>query len=213
MPLTVHAGEQGRPPDFADAPPESIVEAVERLGARRIGHGTSLAALADGAGARCASAASAIECCPVSNDEDGIHAARRDHPLPLFLARGPAASSLATDDPLMFGPFTVAETFDAIAGPLGLDAADLLTLTRNGIETAFVSDDTPGLAERPAAATGDHCRPWRTRRLARRAELSEPVDRADRRPDDAEAASLALWSVATGRRQRAMALAFHPGAG
>jgi adenosine deaminase len=48
--------------------------------------------------------------------------------------------SLATDDPLMFGRFTVAETFEAIAGPLGLGAADLLTLTRNGIESAFVTD-------------------------------------------------------------------------
>ena len=43
VPLTVHAGEQGRPPEFAASPPASIVEAVERLGARRIGHGTALA--------------------------------------------------------------------------------------------------------------------------------------------------------------------------
>jgi adenosine deaminase len=69
----------------------------------------------------------------------GFITAVADHPLPLLLREG-LLVSLATDDPLMFGPFTVAETFDAIAAPLRLTAADLLTLTRNGIESAFVTD-------------------------------------------------------------------------
>ena len=46
VPLTVHSGEQGRLPHFHDAPPGLIVEAVDCLGALRIGHGTSLAASA-----------------------------------------------------------------------------------------------------------------------------------------------------------------------
>ena len=62
------------------------------------------------------------------------------HPLPGFLAEGLLAS-LATDDPLMFGPFTVRETFDAISGTLGLPAEALAQLTRNAIETAFVSEE------------------------------------------------------------------------
>jgi adenosine deaminase len=62
------------------------------------------------------------------------------HPLKAFLSEGLLAS-LATDDPLMFGRFTVADTFAAIAGPLGLPAAALRQLTVNGIETAFVSDE------------------------------------------------------------------------
>jgi len=137
VPLTVHAGEQGRPPDFADAPPALIVEAVERLGARRIGHGTSLAASAE-ARQFLRDRGVAVECCPISNAKMGFTAVA-DHPLPLLLREG-LVVSLATDDPLMFGRFTVAETFEAIAGPLGLGAADLLTLTRNGIESAFVTD-------------------------------------------------------------------------
>ncbi len=137
VPLTVHAGEQGRPPDFADAPPALIVEAVRRLGARRIGHGTSLAASAE-ARQFLRERGVAVECCPISNAKMGFMAVA-DHPLPLLLREG-LNVSLATDDPLMFGPFTVAETFEAIAGPLGLDAADLLTLTRYGIESAFVTD-------------------------------------------------------------------------
>ena len=138
VPLTVHAGEQGRQPDFAGAPPALIVEAVERLGARRIGHGTSLAGSAE-ARQFLRERGVAVECCPVSNAKLGFITAVADHPLPLLLREG-LLVSLATDDPLMFGPFTVAETFDAIAAPLRLTAADLLTLTRNGIESAFVTD-------------------------------------------------------------------------
>ena len=146
VPLTVHAGEQGKPPDFEGAPPALIVEAVERLGARRIGHGTSLAASAE-ARQFLRDRDVAVECCPVSNAKLGFITAVADHPLPLLLGEG-LLVSLATDDPLMFGPFTVAETFEAIAGPLGLGAADLLTLTRNGIESAFVTDARRALLRR-----------------------------------------------------------------
>jgi adenosine deaminase len=137
VPLTVHSGEQGVPPDFAGAPPALIVEAVEGLGARRIGHGTSLAASVAARGLVRAHRVG-IECCPVSNACMGFVPVAQ-HPLPRFLAEG-LLVSISTDDPLMFGPFTVGETFDAIAAPLGLEASDLLTLTRNGIESAFVTD-------------------------------------------------------------------------
>jgi adenosine deaminase len=137
VPLTVHAGEQGCFPDFDQAPPSLIVEAVERLGASRIGHGTSLAASA-GARALVRERGVAVECCPVSNARMGFVAVER-HPLPLLLSDG-LCVSLATDDPLMFGPFTVADTFDEIAGPLGLDPSALAALTRNGLESAFVGE-------------------------------------------------------------------------
>ncbi len=137
VPLTVHAGEQGRPPDFLDAPPALIVEAVERLGAIRIGHGTSLAA-SSGARRLMRERGVAVECCPISNAKMGFMPIAH-HPLPLLLREG-LIVSLSTDDPLMFGPFTVSETFDAIAAPLGLSEADLLALTQHGIESAFVSD-------------------------------------------------------------------------
>jgi adenosine deaminase len=137
VPLTVHAGEQGTPPEFTDAPATLIVEAVERLAATRIGHGTSLAA-SSGTRRLLRERGVAVECCPVSNAKMGFVPVA-DHPLPLLLREG-LLVSLSTDDPLMFGPFTVAATFDAIAGPLGLGAADLLALTRNGIESAFVTD-------------------------------------------------------------------------
>jgi len=138
VPLTVHAGEQGAWPDFAGAPPALIIEAVERLGARRIGHGTSLVASAS-ARALMRERGVGVECCPVSNARMGFVPVAR-HPLPLLLSEG-LVVSLATDDPLMFGPFSVAETFAAIEAPLGLPGSALLQLTRNGIESAFVTDE------------------------------------------------------------------------
>jgi adenosine deaminase len=62
-----------------------------------------------------------------------------DHPLRLFLDEGLLAS-VCTDDPLMFGPFSVSDTLNVIGGPLGLDDAILLQLCRNGIQSAFVSE-------------------------------------------------------------------------
>ncbi len=138
VPLTVHAGEQGKWPACSAAPPALVVEAVTRLGAHRIGHGTSLATSRE-ARALIKERGIGIECCPVSN-------ARMDftplasHPLPLFLEEG-LAVSLATDDPLMFGDFSVEEAFNRMAGALGLGEDALLRLTRNGLDTAFVSDE------------------------------------------------------------------------
>jgi adenosine deaminase len=138
VPLTVHGGEQATPPAFEAAPPALIVEAIERLGARRIGHGTSLAGSAS-ARALARQCRIGVECCPWSNDRMGFMPVA-GHPLPLLLREG-LLVSLATDDPLMFGPFTVAETFEAVAQPLGLDEEELRQLTRNGIDTAFVTEE------------------------------------------------------------------------
>jgi adenosine deaminase len=138
VPLTVHAGEQASWPHYSESPPELAVEAVERLGARRIGHGTSLAASAAARGLL-RERGIGVECCPISNERMGFVPVQR-HPLPVFLREG-LLVSLATDDPLMFGAFTVRETFERIASVLGLDRDGLAKLTENGIETAFVSDE------------------------------------------------------------------------
>jgi adenosine deaminase len=138
VPLTVHSGEQGEPPHFHDAPPTLIVEAVERLGATRIGHGTSLVASAD-VRTFVRERGVAVECCPVSNERMGF-VRIPDHPLPLFL-REHLLVSIGTDDPLMFGPFSVTDTFAAIAGPLGLQPSDLVQLTLNGLGSAFITEE------------------------------------------------------------------------
>ncbi|MEI6668940.1 MAG: hypothetical protein WCP29_12345 [Acidobacteriota bacterium] len=137
VPLTVHAGEQGRPPDYQSAPPALIVEAVTALGARRIGHGTSLAASPQ-ARQLIKERGVAVECCPVSNDRMGF-VSLAAHPLPLLLDEG-LLVSVGTDDPLMFGPFTVTETCEMMAPALGLRRLWRRQLTSNGVASAFVSD-------------------------------------------------------------------------
>ncbi len=152
VPLTIHAGEQGVPPGFETAPPAFVVDAVERLGARRIGHGTSLCASA-AARALVRERGVGVECCPVSNDRLGFMPLDR-HPLPRFLEEGLLAS-ISTDDPLLFGPFSVADTFAAVSGPLRLDREVELRLARNAIATAFVTEDRRAqLAARFDAAVG-----------------------------------------------------------
>ncbi len=91
--LTCHAGEIGEP--------RSVWEAIELLGATRIGHG--LAAANDGAlMARMKKDNIAIECSPVSNLKLGLVKSLAEHPLHAFIKAGidllPGA-----DDPAVFG--------------------------------------------------------------------------------------------------------------
>lgn len=138
VPITIHCGEQGHAPDYAEAPPHLVREAVEVLGARRVGHGLCLAADPD-VRALVRDRAVGVECCPGSNLRMGFIDRFEDHPLPLFLQEGLRAS-LSTDDPLMFGDPTVSHLLERCAEPLGLDVDRQRQLADNGIATAFVSE-------------------------------------------------------------------------
>lgn len=138
VPMTIHCGEQGHPPDYLESPPELVLEAIERLGVRRIGHGTCLAASAT-ARAAVRAAGVGIECCPGSNLKMGFIDRIEDHPLRLFLQEGLLAS-ISTDDPLMFGDFTVHELLDHSGDRLGLGQTEMVQLAKNGLATAFVSE-------------------------------------------------------------------------
>ena len=88
---TVHAGE-GRPPS-------EIREAVEILGAQRIGHGTTL--LDDPAvTALCRERGVVIEACLTSNLHTGVIAAVKLHPLVRWLKQGVRAT-VCTDNTLL----------------------------------------------------------------------------------------------------------------
>ncbi len=138
VPITIHCGEQGRAPDYADSPPHLVLEAIEALGAKRVGHGTCIAASEEVTAAALA-AGTGIECCPRSNLAMGFIDKIEHHPLPQFLKAG-LRVSIATDDPLMFGDFTVRELYEYCAEPLGLGRAEQIQLAKNGIATAFVSE-------------------------------------------------------------------------
>ena len=70
IPIVVHAGEQSKTPKFIETPPSFIKEAIDKLGAERIGHGSSL--IADPSlWPYVRDRGVCIETCPPSNDKMG----------------------------------------------------------------------------------------------------------------------------------------------
>jgi len=123
----VHAGEVG--------PPESVWEALEVLGADRIGHGVSAARdplLMDELARR----GTALDLCPTSNLLTRAVPRLEEHPLPLFIERG-LTVTLGSDDPGFFGSWLDNEL--ALCRELwGWDSAAVATLTRNAARSAFL---------------------------------------------------------------------------
>lgn len=132
--ILCHAGEIGGP--------ESVREAVEILGAERIGHGIALMndpAMADSLALR----RTVLENCIASNVATGAlakqtgkaNASFADHPLPKLLARG-SLVTLSTDDPGIFDTDLLTEY--SRAASLGLSNAQLLQLAQQGFGAAFL---------------------------------------------------------------------------
>jgi aminodeoxyfutalosine deaminase len=135
---TAHAGEVG--------PPAKIRDAVEVLGAERVGHG--IAAIHDPALADLlAERGVALDICPTSNVCTGALACQlgtgdatlADHPLPRLLAAG-VPVTLSTDDPAMFHTDLLTE-YTACAAQLGMSPADILRLLESSFQHAFLSRD------------------------------------------------------------------------
>ena len=129
----IHAGEIGGP--------EKIREAVELLGAERIGHG--IAAINDPALMDfLADRRIPLEICPASNIRTGALARQlrrseariEDHPLPALFRHG-IPIALSTDDPAMFHT-TLAEEY-AHAHQLGMTENELLRLAQMSFDFAF----------------------------------------------------------------------------
>jgi aminodeoxyfutalosine deaminase len=132
--IVCHAGEIGGP--------EYIREAVEVLGAERIGHG--IAAMNDPVlAASLATRRVVLENCPTSNLCTGAlakqlgkpDASLADHPLPKFLDRG-IPVTLSTDDPALFHTDLLTEY--ARAASLGLSDKQLLQLAEQSFSSAFL---------------------------------------------------------------------------
>jgi len=130
----VHAGEIGGP--------QVVRDAVEILGAERIGHG--IAAIRDASVMDLLAARHIpLELCPTSNLCTGALARQlaraearlEEHPLPQFLRRG-LRVTLSTDDPAMF--HTDLETEYGLASRMGLNASELLRLAAMSFEHAFL---------------------------------------------------------------------------
>ena len=87
--LTIHAGEWG--------PAENVRDAIENLGAERIGHGVRV--LEDEAVAALAKERGVVfEVCPTSNFQSGVVTTMEEHPLPRMVDYG-LKVTINTDDP------------------------------------------------------------------------------------------------------------------
>jgi adenosine deaminase len=127
--LTAHAAEAG--------PASAVIEAVERFGVRRIGHG-AMAATDPAVLAWAAERGVTFEVCPTSNVLTGAAPATGDHPFHAFLAAG-CAIVLGDDDPVTTGsPLSAEERWMVEVG--GLDAEQLRAIGRTACAVGFMDD-------------------------------------------------------------------------
>lgn len=128
--VTVHAGEA--------AGPESIVWALDDLGADRIGHATRAGedpALLD----RLAADKVGIEMNLTSNVQTSSVPSLSAHPIRAFLDHG-LLVTINTDDPTISG-IDLAHEYAVAAPAAGLDAPRLRQAQANALEIAFIGDD------------------------------------------------------------------------
>jgi len=123
-----HAGEV--------AGAQSVRDAVEILGAERIGHG--IRAIEDeSVVAMLAERRIPLEVCPTSNRRTGACPEDQVHPLAELDAAG-VLVTIDSDDPAMFGA-TLLDEFALVERTLGTDA--VVRFARNGIEASFASPE------------------------------------------------------------------------
>lgn len=129
--ITVHAGEA--------AGPESVREAVEVLGAERVGHGVALArdpALVELVRAR----GLPLECCLTSNLQTAAVPGLDAHPFE-HLRRDGLHVTLNTDDPAVSG-IALSDEYALAARTWGLGLDELRELSRAAARAAFVDAAT-----------------------------------------------------------------------
>ncbi|MBM3273816.1 MAG: adenosine deaminase [Candidatus Sericytochromatia bacterium] len=127
--ITCHAGENG--------PPEHIIEAIELLGAQRIGHGTSV--LGSQRAIELARERNVgFECCPTSNVQTGAVTSYAEHPLRRMLAAG-LACTINTDNPL-FSETDIENEWNLAIDEIGLTAEECAIVLANGFSQMFLED-------------------------------------------------------------------------
>ena len=128
--LVAHAGEEG--------PPAYVAQALEKLKVERIDHGVSsfedpkLVEIL-------ASTRLPLTVCPLSNIKLCIYESLQEHPIIDLHKRG-VCVTINSDDPAYFGGY-LDENYVAVAEAFGLEARDLIALTQNSFEAAFVEDE------------------------------------------------------------------------
>jgi len=127
IPATIHAGEA--------AGPDSIEEAVRRLGASRIGHGVR--AKEDPAVLNLLRERRIpLELCPISNIQTKAVAGWASYPVREYFDQG-LMLTVNTDNPGVSGT-DLNKEYAALAERFGFTASEIATLILNGVEAAFL---------------------------------------------------------------------------
>jgi aminodeoxyfutalosine deaminase len=119
--------------------PQTIWDALQILGAERIGHGTS-AAQDPALLAHLAEHRIPLEVCPTSNIATRAVATLEEHPIRAFVEAG-VPVTVNSDDPPMFGTDLCTE-YAVAARLLDLDRSGVAALARAAVEASFL--DVPG---------------------------------------------------------------------
>lgn len=128
--ITVHAGEWGGA--------ENVREAIEVLGADRIGHGVrvledpNVVALAKERG-------TVFEVCVTSNYQSGVTPSPEEHPLPKMIEAG-LITTINTDDPSI-SRITLSSEHQMVNSTLGVSIPQLKELTMNAVNASFMSGE------------------------------------------------------------------------
>ena len=115
--------------------PQTVWDALELLGAERIGHGTSAAQ--DGCLLEhLARTGVPLEVCPSSNVATHAVESLEQHPITTFRDAG-VVVTVNSDDPPMFGT-TLNREYEVAADLLGLDRAGIADLARTAVSASFL---------------------------------------------------------------------------
>jgi len=145
LPATIHAGE-------ADGP-GSIREAVERLGAVRIGHGVRAQEDA-GVIELLRERGIALEMCPTSNIQTRAVSGWDAYPLRRYAAEGLVVTA-NTDNPTVSGT-TIADEYRLLHEKLGMTPREIAALVLNAADAAFLEPEAKSaLISRVRAALAD----------------------------------------------------------
>jgi adenosine deaminase len=143
-----HAGES--------TGPETIWDALDHLGAERIGHG--IAAVHDPELlARLAREGIPLEVCPTSNIRTRSVPSLAEHPLPALVEAG-VPVSVNSDDPPMFGT-TLSQEYAVAAELLGLDNEGIAELAADAVRMSFLpSAEQSAIRSEIDAYVAEHAR-------------------------------------------------------
>ena len=125
---TPHAGEIA---PFPGGGPASVESAVDALGADRIQHGV-LSIEDPELVSRLAAERVCLDVCPSSNLLLKVFGSVHEHPLPALLEAG-VPCSLASDDPLLFGP-SLLDEYELCRHQMGLGDEQLAAIARSSFE-------------------------------------------------------------------------------